>query len=352
MLLRLRRSASASELDAISGLSKELGYTSRFLDGDRELLELVGGGAPSHRSRFEDLSGVAAVLDAGDAIELHQRARGQEDTVVAIGAARFGGGWASLIAGPCAVEDRERTLEIAHAVRAAGGALLRGGVYKPRTSPYSFRGLGARGLDILVEAREATGLSVVTEVLDPRDVGAVGAVADAFQIGSRSMSNAPLLTEIGQFGKPVLLKRGRAATVRDFLLAAEYVLATGNERLVLCERGVRGFDSVTRGLLDLGAVAHLKLATHLPVVVDPSHAAGRAELVPALARAGVAAGADGLLVEVHPEPAETHSDGRQAVSPSTLQRIGSDLRALLSIDGRALATVEPDRALERAEERS
>ncbi|HKX46681.1 MAG TPA: 3-deoxy-7-phosphoheptulonate synthase, partial [Planctomycetota bacterium] len=257
--------------------------------------------------------------------------------------ARFGGGALSLIAGPCAVEEFERLLEVARAVEAHGATLLRGGAYKPRTSPHSFQGRGEDGLRLLELARAETGLGIVTEVLDPRDVEKVAEVADVFQIGARSMANSALLREVGRCGKPVLLKRGLAATVRELLLAAEHVLDEGNEDVVLCERGVRSFDSVTRNLLDVGAVAHLKLATHLPVVVDPSHAAGRAELVRPLARAGIAAGADGLLVETHPAPWEARSDGAQAVSFEALRQIAADTRALLALDGRILFA--PDRAL-------
>jgi 3-deoxy-7-phosphoheptulonate synthase len=221
----------------------------------------------------------------------------------------------SLIAGPCAVEDPELLVRIARDVRARGATLLRGGAWKPRTSPYSFQGLREAGLEMLAAARAETGIGIVTEVLDPRDVEKVGEVADMFQIGARSMSNTPLLMEVGRTRKPVLLKRGIAASVREFLLAAEFVLAQGNTQIVLCERGVRGFDTTTRNLLDVGAVAHMKLATHLPVIVDPSHAGGKAWMVPALSCAAVAAGADGLLVEVHPCPAEAWCDADQALTP-------------------------------------
>jgi 3-deoxy-7-phosphoheptulonate synthase len=238
------------------------------------------------------------------------------------------------------VQDEERLLEIARAVRAAGGTLLRGGAFKPRTSPYSFQGLGREGLERLAHAREETGLAIVTEVLDPREVETVGQVADVFQIGSRSMSNAPLLREVGRTNKPVLLKRGLSATVREFLLAAEYVLSEGNAQVILCERGIRGFDTVTRNVLDVGTVAYLKRATHLPVIVDPSHAAGRAELVRPLARAGLAAGADGLLVEVHPRPGEAHSDGDQAISTAEFGRLAAEARALCALDERTLVTAD------------
>ncbi len=338
MLLRLRAPLSETEKDSILQLCKDLGYSPRFLGSTGEILELVGPGAPEHRSRFEDHSLVREVLDSGSARELSARDPDRPDTVVAVGDARFGGDFVSIVAGPCAVEDELRLLEIARAVRDAGATLLRGGAFKPRTSPYSFPGLGRLGLERLAHARAETGLAIVTEVLDPRDVETVGRVADAFQIGSRSMSNAVLLTEVGRAGKPVLLKRGMAATVREFLLAAEYVLAAGNPHVVLCERGVRSFDRITRNVLDVGAIAHLVRSTHLPVIADPSHSAGRADLVRPLARAGIAAGAHGLLVEVHPAPCEVRSDGAQAVSPAEFQRIADEVRGLSALFGRRLVT--------------
>jgi len=340
MLLRLQRNVPQSALDSIFLLCKELGYRARHPGGRADLLELFGPGSPGDRSRFEDLSGVAQVLDPGEARELHELAARGAPSQVRVGDAAFGAGAVSLVAGPCAIEDEERLVEIARGVRAAGATLLRGGAFKPRTSPYSFRGSGQRGLESLARVKAETGLAVVTEVLDPRDVEAVGAVADMFQIGARSMSNFALLSEVGRTRTPVLLKRGFGARVRELLLAAEYVLAEGNDALVLCERGVRGFDSVTRNLLDVGAVAYLKRVSHLPVIVDPSHAAGRADLVRPLARAGIAAGADGLMIEVHPAPAEVHSDGQQAVSLEAFAEIARDVRRLVEIDGRRL--VQPE----------
>jgi len=325
MLLRLRQGLAPHELGTVLDEAERQGATTRFLDEGRTLLELTADGRasgfrPGARAAFEDLWAVASVLDASDAPELFATVVPGEAGEVAAKDARFGGGDLSIVAGPCAVEDRASLLEIARQVADAGATLLRGGAYKPRTSPHAFQGLGRDGLALLDEARAVTGLGIVTEVLDPRDVEAVGAVADVFQIGARSMANSALLTEVGRYsaehGTPVLVKRGIAATVREFCLAAEYVLNEGTSRVVLCERGIRGFDRVTRNLLDLGAVAHLKRATKLPVVVDPSHAAGRADLVAPLAAAGVAAGADGLLVEVHPRPETTHSDGAQALSPA------------------------------------
>lgn len=344
MLLRLRRDRPEPELESILALCKELGYRARFLDERRELLQLEGdhdSPRPEHRSIFEDVACVAAVLDRGDARELHEAGPDRPETIVRVGDAAFGGGSIGLIAGPCAVEDDEHLFRIAHAVRAAGATVLRGGAYKPRTSPYSFQGKGHEGLRQLAEVKRETGLAIVTEVLDPREVEAVGDVADMFQIGARSMANTPLLTEVGRTQRPVLLKRGFGARVREFVLAAEYLLAQGATQVVLCERGVRGFDSVTRNLLDVGAIAHLKQATHLPVIADPSHAAGRADLVRPLARSGLAAGADGLMIEVHLDPSEAHSDASQAISPALFAQIASDAEALAALDGRTLARPSP-----------
>lgn len=335
MLVRLRNGLASAALDPILALCRDLGYSVRFLDEGRRLLELSGRGDRTHRTRLEDHPDVAEVVDAGDSHERHARSSTGEDTVVHVGEASFGGGHASIAAGPCSVEDYESLLELAKGALELGVPLLRGGVYKPRTSPYSFQGLGAAGLEMLAAVRAETGIAVVTEVLDPRDVERVAQVVDMIQIGTRSATNFPLLTEVGESGKPVLLKRGFGATVREFQLSAEYVLDTGNDQVVLCERGIRSFDSTTRNLLDVGAVAHLKGATHLPVIVDPSHAAGRADLVAPLARAGMAAGADGLIIEVHQDPATALSDGQQAISLEQLRGVISDSSKIAAMDGRS-----------------
>jgi 3-deoxy-7-phosphoheptulonate synthase len=337
MLLRLRKGLASAELQTVLDEVRRQGLEGRFLDDAKTLFEVRGAFGPSARARFEDLFAVVSVLDAADAPELHTTAR---PGTLEVGHARFGAGAFSIAAGPCAVEDEASLLEIARLVADAGATLLRGGAYKPRTSPHSFQGLRERGLELLSAARAATGLAIVTEVLDPRDVELVGRHTDMFQIGARSMSNAALLSEVGKYsrshGTPVLLKRGPAATVREFLLAAEYVLDEGTERVLLCERGIRSFDHVTRNVLDLCAVAHLKKATHLPVLVDPSHAAGRADLVPPLALAAVAAGADGLLLEVHPRPETTHSDGAQAIAPTVFADLVKKVEAIAAVGGREL----------------
>ncbi|HVE77309.1 MAG TPA: 3-deoxy-7-phosphoheptulonate synthase [Gemmatimonadaceae bacterium] len=242
-----------------------------------------------------------------------------------------------VAAGPCAVEGREMLLEVARAVRTAGAAMLRGGAFKARTSPYAFQGLGAEALAMLAEARAETGLAVVTEVLDPRHVELVAAHADVLQIGARNMQNYALLAEAGRVGRPVLLKRGFAATIEEVLLAAEYILSNGNPDVILCERGIRSFESKTRNTLDVAAVPALKAETHLPVFVDPSHAGGRADLVMPLSCAAIAAGADGLLVEVHPDPAHALSDGEQSLTPQAFGPLMDRLEAFAAAAGREIA---------------
>ncbi len=255
--------------------------------------------------------------------------RGERDrTVVRVGGVEIGSGKPVVIAGPCSVESREQILEAARAVKEAGAHILRGGTFKPRTSPYSFQGLGEKGLQYLREAGDEVGLPVVTEVLDPRLVGLIAEYVDMIQIGARNMQNFPLLREVGRAGKPVLLKRGFGATIEELLHAAEYILAEGNDQVVLCERGIRTFEGSTRFTLDIAAVPVLKEKTHLPVVVDPSHAAGRRSLVPPLAKAALAAGADGIMVEVHPDPDNALSDGPQSLTPDMFRQMMGELRWL------------------------
>ena len=256
---------------------------------------------------------------------------------IAIAGNQIGGGHFTLIAGPCAVESRELTLETAHAVRDAGATMFRGGAYKPRTSPHAFRGLGRAGLQMLAEVRELTGLPVVTELMDVRDLEPVLEVADVVQIGARNMQNYPLLTEAGRAGRPVLLKRGLASTLEELLMAAEYVLTEGNEAVILCERGIRTFEPAYRFTLDVSAIPVLKELSRLPVIVDPSHAAGRRELVTSLSLAAAAAGADGIIVEVHPRPEEAACDGRQSLAAGELGPYVERLRAAAAVAGNVLA---------------
>jgi 3-deoxy-7-phosphoheptulonate synthase len=261
---------------------------------------------------------------------------GAGDGKVEAGGVVFGGARLVLIAGPCTVESREQTLEIACAVKEAGASMLRGGAFKPRSSPYAFQGLGGKGLEILAEAREMTGLPVVTEVLESSQLAEVAAVADMLQIGSRNMHNSVLLQDAGASGKPVLLKRGMSATIQEFLYAAEYVLKAGGRRVVLCERGIRTFEPATRFTLDLSAVPLLKERTWLPVIADPSHGTGKASLVPAMARAAVACGADGVMMEIHAHPDRALCDGDQCETPEMLFKLISDLRKVAEAVGREI----------------
>ncbi len=260
-----------------------------------------------------------------------------EDTVIDVGGALLGGPAIAVMAGPCSVESREQILTTAHAVKAAGARFLRGGAFKPRTSPYEFQGLGEQGLKLLAEAREQTGLKVVTEVMDPDDLPMCLEYADVLQLGARNMQNFSLLKKLGGAGKPILLKRGPSATIREWLMAAEYVVAHGNYQVALCERGIRTFETATRNTLDLNAVPVLKALTHLPVVVDPSHGIGLRAHVAAMARAGVAAGADAIIVEVHPRPEQALSDGQQSLTPPEFEELMRQVRIIAGAVGRSIA---------------
>jgi 3-deoxy-7-phosphoheptulonate synthase len=264
-----------------------------------------------------------------------------DPTIVDVKGIKFGSAEVVIIAGPCSVENREQMMETAKAVRSAGGVILRGGAFKPRSSPYNFQGLGEEGLKLLQETRSETGLPVVTEVMDTRMVELVAGYADILQIGSRNMQNYPLLKEVGMLRKPVLLKRGMMSTIEEFLLAAEYILNQGNEQVILCERGIRTFETTTRNTLDLGAVPMLKHLTHLPVIVDPSHGTGHRWMVPPMAKAAVAAGADGLIMEVHYKPEEALCDGHQSLSPDEFARLMTDLKKIAQAVGRDIYPHEP-----------
>jgi 3-deoxy-7-phosphoheptulonate synthase len=255
---------------------------------------------------------------------------------------KIGGGWLAMIAGPCAIEGAERMDVIAKAVKAAGANLLRGGAFKPRTSPYAYQGMGEEGLKILRNVGDKYGLPIVTEVMDPRRVELVDRYTDMFQIGARNMQNFTLLTEVGQTRKPVLLKRGMSATVKDLLMSAEYILSEGNSSVVLCERGVKGFDPIARNLFDVAAVPATKVLSHLPIIVDPSHATGRTDLIGPCALAGVAAGADGVHIEVHNCPEEALSDGPQALLPDQYAALAAQIRELATLLGKRISTIEKE----------
>jgi 3-deoxy-7-phosphoheptulonate synthase len=295
---------------------------------DREKLNL--------QDRFQNLEGVERVQLISEPYKLSSRGYHHPDTQVRVGDALFGGPDVVVIAGPCSVESREQALETAHAVREGGAKLLRGGAYKPRTSPYSFQGLGQKGLEILAECREATGLPVVTEVMDPQDLPLVCEFADVLQIGARNMCNFRLLTQAGQTGKAILLKRGPGSRLKEMLMAAEYILVENNPNVILCERGITTFEDATRNTTDINAIPVLKHLSHLPIVQDPSHSTGHSRYVNPIARAAVAAGADGLIVEVHPNPKEALSDGAQSLTPDRFATLMEELRAVAQAVGRGL----------------
>jgi 3-deoxy-7-phosphoheptulonate synthase len=288
-------------------------------------------------ARFQAISGVADVISVLPSYKLASNEAHPEPSVVDVAGVKIGGGSLAMIAGPCAVESAERMDAIAGSVRASGANILRGGAFKPRTSPYAYQGMGEEGLKILREAGDKHGLPVVTEVMDPRRVDMVQRYADMIQIGARNMQNFVLLTEVGSTNKPVLLKRGMSATIVDLLMSAEYILSQGNPNVVLCERGVKGFDPATRNVFDVAAVPACKALSHLPIIVDPSHATGRPDLIPACALAGVAAGADGVHIEVHNCPEEAMSDGPQALLPEQYQQLAGQIRALAALLGKTIS---------------
>jgi 3-deoxy-7-phosphoheptulonate synthase len=304
---------------------------------ERVVIGAIGDGRPVAKEQFNFLPGVDRVVPISRPYKLASLEFQPAKTIVQIGPATFGGDEIVLIAGPCSVESRSQLLETAHAVREAGAHMLRGGAYKPRTSPYAFQGLGEEGLELLAEAREVTGLPVVTEVMVPELVGRISEFSDMLQIGARNMQNFALLHAAGESQRPVLLKRGMSATIEEMLMAAEHILSHGNKQLVLCERGIRTFETATRNTTDINAIPVLQSMTHLPVLLDPSHSTGLWQFVAAVARAGIAAGADGLIVEVHPRPDEALSDGGQSLKPERYAELVSQVRAVAEAVGRRVA---------------
>lgn len=338
MIIGLAEDAPSSTTMALLAAAAEHGLSAHHLpDGRGGQVVGIGGSLPAE---VLALPGISRVQVRHQPYMLASR-EGRDPSRVAIGPVTIGDGTPVVIAGPCVVENREQVIETARAVRAAGAVMLRGGAFKPRTSPYSFQGLGELGLRQLAEAREVTGLPVVTEVMETEQVEMVAEYADMLQVGARNMANFPLLRRVGAAGKPVLLKRGFSATVEEWLLSAEYILASGNPNVVLCERGIRAFDPLLRFSLDLNAVPLAKELTHLPVIVDPSHGTGRRSLVRRMALAGLAAGADGVIVEVHPDPDAALCDGAQTITPAELARICDDGLALHAVLADEVLTGEP-----------
>ena len=338
MLVVMKHDATAREIDAVVDTIRDMGYDARPIPGkQRTAIGLIGNDGKVNADRIEALGGVLEIIHVSQPYKQVSREWKDDATVVVLNnGTRIGAGDVAVMAGPCSVESEAQIIGIAHRLRDAGATILRGGAFKPRTSPYSFQGMGEDGLKLLARAREETGMAIVTEAIDGESLDLVAEYADIVQIGARNMQNFSLLRRAGRAGKPVLLKRGMAATIKDLLLSAEYLLAEGNGNVILCERGVRGFDTHTRNLLDLTAIPVVKSLSHLPIIADPSHGTGiRAKVIP-MARAAVAAGADGLMIEVHPDPERALSDGAQSLYPDMFEEMMEQIAVIANAIGRRL----------------
>lgn len=339
MLVVMSHDATPEEIEGVVRTIREMGYEAAPIPGkQRTAVGLVGNDGKVNADRLESLAGVREVIHVSQPYKQVSREWRAEPTIVRLAnGTEIGGGQVAVMAGPCSVESEAQIMGVAEQLRAAGATVLRGGAFKPRSSPYSFQGMGMQGLRLLARAREETGMAIVTEAIDPEGVDAVAEYADIIQIGARNMQNYSLLRRAGRAGKPVLLKRGMAATVKELLLSAEYILAEGNSEVILCERGVRGFDTHTRNLLDLTAIPVVQALSHLPIIADPSHGTGlRAKVIP-MARAAVAAGADGLMIEVHPDPERALSDGAQSLFPDQFGELMTQIEVIAQAIGRELA---------------
>lgn len=336
MLIVMKNSASAEQIHAVVGVVKDMGYDATPIPGgQRTAIGIIGNDGGVSSDRLAGLEGVLELIPVTHPYKQVSREWQDEDTVISLpNGTKIGGLDLVLMAGPCSVENEHEILDIAHRVKDVGATVLRGGAFKPRSSPYSFQGLGLQGLEFLARAREETGLAVVTEALDPDGVDLVVQYADIVQIGARNMQNYALLRRAGRAGKPVLLKRGMSATIDELLLAAEYILAEGNPDVILCERGIRSFDTHTRNLFDLAAIPVVKSLSHLPIIADPSHGTGIRSKVTPMGRAAVAAGADGLIVEVHHDPPRAMSDGAQSLYPDQFAKLVDEVRVIARAIGR------------------
>ena len=336
MLIVMKNSASAEQIHAVVGVVKDMGYDATPIPGgQRTAIGIIGNDGGISSDRLAGLEGVLELIPVTHPYKQVSREWQDEDTVISLpNGTKIGGLDLVLMAGPCSVENEHEILDIAHRVKDVGATVLRGGAFKPRSSPYSFQGLGLQGLEFLARAREETGLAVVTEALDPDGVDLVVQYADIVQIGARNMQNYALLRRAGRAGKPVLLKRGMSATIDELLLAAEYILAEGNPDVILCERGIRSFDTHTRNLFDLAAIPVVKSLSHLPIIADPSHGTGIRSKVTPMGRAAVAAGADGLIVEVHHDPPSAMSDGAQSLYPDQFAKLVDEVRVIARAIGR------------------
>ena len=339
MLIVMRHGAPEEDIRRVSQTIEEMGYQARPMPGkQRTTIGLVGNDGRVDGSRLAALPGVQEIIHVTKPYKQVSREWKAETTIVRLpGGLTVGGEEVVVMAGPCSVESEPQILEAARAVREAGATVLRAGAYKPRSSPYSFQGMGRAGLKLLARAREETGLLIVTEAMDAEEMDFVAEVADIIQLGARNMQNYSLLKRAGRSGKPILLKRGLSATIQELLLSAEYILAEGNPNVILCERGVRGFDPATRNILDLSAIAVVHGLSHLPIIADPSHGTGHRDMVTPMARAAVAAGADGLLVEVHPSPDRALSDGAQSLYPTQFDLMMKETRLIAEAIGRRVA---------------
>ncbi len=334
----MKHGAAEEELRHVVEVIEKLGYKAHLIRGvERTVVGAVGD--ERGKARLESLRALAGVEDVVPILKpfkLVSRELKQENTEIDIGGVKIGGREIQIMAGPCSVESRDQILEIAEIAKKGGAKILRGGAFKPRTSPYSFQGLEEEGLKLLAEAREQTGLKIVTEVMDSHNVELVAAYADILQVGARNMQNFALLKSIGKSEKPVLLKRGMMSTIQEFLMSAEYILSEGNYRVILCERGIRTFETATRSTLDLNSVPVIKKLSHLPIIVDPSHGTGHWDLVLPMAKASLAAGADGLMIEIHPHPAEAFSDGYQSLLPKRYYTLMTEIKPIVAAMGRII----------------
>jgi 3-deoxy-7-phosphoheptulonate synthase len=339
MLIVMRHGAPEEDIRRVATTIEEMGYQARPMPGkQRTTVGLVGNDGRVDASRLAALPSVQEIIHVTKPYKQVSREWKPDSTIIRLpGGLTVGGDDVVVMAGPCSVESERQILDAARAVREAGATVLRAGAFKPRSSPYSFQGLGHAGLELLARAREETGLLIVTEAMDGEGMDAVAEMADIIQIGARNMQNYSLLKQAGRAGKPILLKRGLSATIQELLLSAEYILAEGNPKVILCERGVRGFDPATRNLLDLSAIAVVHGLSHLPIIADPSHGTGHRDMVIPMARAAVAGGADGLLVEVHPTPDRALSDGAQSLYPEQFERLMKEIRLIAEAIGRRVA---------------
>jgi 3-deoxy-7-phosphoheptulonate synthase len=337
MIIVLKPEASEREIDHVLDRLRELGLKSHISTGEeRTIIGVIGDDRILQNQPLTAFPGVESVTPILAPWKLVSREFKRDNTVIDIGGVKIGGKKLAIMAGPCAVEKIEVTAGIAHDVKASGAGILRGGAYKPRTSPYSFQGVGREGLDYLLEAKRQTGLPIVSEILDTRDIELFLQKVDIIQIGARNMQNFELLKEVGAYDKPVLLKRGLSSTIKEFLLSADYIMSRGNRNVILCERGIRTFETQYRNTLDLAAVPSLKELSHLPVIVDPSHATGKWQLVAPMAKAAVAAGADGLLIEVHSNPECALCDGEESIKPTKFKELMHELKKIAEAVGREI----------------